>query len=335
MLFSVIIPVYNGERYLPDCLISLNNQSYQDFEVLVVDDGSSDGSGEIADHYASLHGNARVLHGENQGPLLARRRGLSQCQGDYVVFLDADDMLRFDALERLACCIAETGADIVSFRFSRNADFSTKDDDTYVTEGFYKGDDYRLFQRAVCSARWNNLCGKAIHLSHIDFDTNYTAYAGLMMAEDLFQLLPIADSANTFAFIDEAMYFYRPSEMSNTAVFKHSYIADAEFVSKRLLEYGCAWGLKDVAERGVCSLYINVLRLFVRHCEMARASTELDEISKSLNEISHEAGKLIFADERFDRKFILRNALRCDLRQVCFAIHLTDFVMRGLRQAGS
>ena len=329
MIFSVVVPVYNGERYLPDCLASLANQSCQDFEVLLVDDGSADRSGEIADDFASAHGNVRVLHCENQGPLLARRRGLSLCQGEYVVFVDADDMLRPDALERLAGCIAQTGADIVAFRFSRKADFSTKDDAVFAPEGFYGGEDYRLFQRAVCNARWNNLWGKAIRLCHIDVDATYGAYAGLKMGEDLFQLLPIVDSANTFAFIDEAMYFYRPSDVSSTAVFKHSYIADAKCISERLLEYGRSWGLKGEAESGVCVLYINVLRLLVRYCDKARFPAEIEDIAEALHGFGDEAGKPIFANERLDHKLILRSALRRNLWLTRFAVRVTDLAVRG------
>ena len=329
MLFSVVVPVYNGEKYLDECLGSLDNQTFEDFEVVVVDDGSKDGSGRIADDYASSHENVRVLHGENQGVLLARRRGLSHCQGEYVVFLDADDMLRPDALEKLAGCIAETGADIVSFRFSRSADFSTKDDAVFAPEGFYGGEDYRLFQCAVCSARWNNLWGKAIRLCHIDVDAIYGAYAGLMMGEDLFQLLPIADSAKSFAFIDEAMYFYRPSDVSSTAVFKHSYIADAKCISERLLEYGRSWGLRGEAENGVCILYINVLRLLVRHCDKARFPAEIEEISEALHGFGDEAGNPIFANERLDHKLILRSALRRNLWLTRLAVRATDLVVRG------
>lgn len=159
MRFSIVVPVYNGEKYLPSCLETVAGQTCGDYELVIVDDGSTDGSGAIADRYAAGRGEVRVLHGENQGLLLARRRGLSHCRGEYVVFLDADDALRDDALEIISRCIDETGADIVSFRFSRCEDFSTKDDLAFLPEGYYGGEGYELFEKAVCAGLSNSLWG--------------------------------------------------------------------------------------------------------------------------------------------------------------------------------
>ena len=159
MRFSIVVPVYNGEKYLPSCLETVAGQTCGDYELVIVDDGSTDGSGAIADRYAAGRGEVQVLHGENQGLLLARRRGLSHCRGEYVVFLDADDALRDDALEIISRCIDETGADIVSFRFSRCEDFSTKDDLAFLPEGYYGGEGYGLFEKAVCAGLSNSLWG--------------------------------------------------------------------------------------------------------------------------------------------------------------------------------
>lgn len=261
MRFSVIIPVYNGEKYLRDCLESVMGQTYGDFETIIVDDGSTDGSGAIADDFAKRYENLRVLHCCNQGPFLARRAGIERCVGEYVVCVDADDKLRKDALERITACCDRTNADIIAFRFSRCLDYSAKDDEVFLPEGLYKEDEYRLFERAVCSGLTNNLCGKAIRLCHIDLGVTYEALKGFRMGEDLFQLLPVVDSAQSFACLEDILYYYRPNEASSTGNFKHAYIDDTERVAKRLLEYGERWEMVDEAMGGAMRLYVGLSKM--------------------------------------------------------------------------
>lgn len=114
-VFSVIIPVYNAERYLRPCLDSvLAQDARSEYEAILVDDGSTDGSGAICDEYAAAHPRFRVLHTKNQGPSAARNNGLRIARGRYVLFLDADDLWSSDLLSTLDA-LAEKGADVLSF----------------------------------------------------------------------------------------------------------------------------------------------------------------------------------------------------------------------------
>lgn len=100
-LISVVIPVYNVEKYLRECVDSVLAQTYRNFEIVLVDDGSPDNSGSICDDYASKHQNIKVVHKCNEGLGLARNSGMEVCHGKYVFFLDSDDSLRPDTLQRL------------------------------------------------------------------------------------------------------------------------------------------------------------------------------------------------------------------------------------------
>lgn len=98
---SVIIPVYNVEAWLPRCIDSLLSQTYKDYELILVDDGSTDKSGIICDEYASAHHNISVLHKQNAGVSAARNSGIEKASGEYIAFVDSDDHVAGDYLEKL------------------------------------------------------------------------------------------------------------------------------------------------------------------------------------------------------------------------------------------
>ena len=94
--FSVIVPVYKVETYLPRCIESILNQTVTDFELILIDDGSPDCSGEICDAYAAKDSRIRVIHQKNGGVSKARNAGLDIAQGEYIVFVDSDDWVDAD-----------------------------------------------------------------------------------------------------------------------------------------------------------------------------------------------------------------------------------------------
>ncbi len=100
-MISVIVPIYNVEDYLEDCLASILNSTYDDFELILVDDGSTDKSGLICDHYKQKDNRIKVIHKENSGVSDARNMGLDNAQGDYISFIDGDDVIHPMMLEIL------------------------------------------------------------------------------------------------------------------------------------------------------------------------------------------------------------------------------------------
>lgn len=112
-VISIIIPVYNAASYLHECIDSVLKQSMMDFELLLIDDGSTDGSGEICDDYALKESRIRVFHQANQGVSVARNAGLAQTKGEWVTFVDADDYLLPKALEVLYQAAIANDADFI------------------------------------------------------------------------------------------------------------------------------------------------------------------------------------------------------------------------------
>jgi len=111
-LISVIVPVYNIERYIEKCIKSIINQTYQDLEIILVDDGSSDESGHVCDQYAKTDKRIQVIHKNNEGLSDARNTGLEICRGQYVGFVDGDDWIAKDMYEFLYRTLIENQADV-------------------------------------------------------------------------------------------------------------------------------------------------------------------------------------------------------------------------------
>ena len=114
---SVIVPVYNVEQYLPRCIDSILDQTFTDFELLLIDDGSKDKSGEICDNYAKKDSRIRVFHKENGGVSSARNLGLYNAKGKYIAFIDADDWVENEYLRIMYKHGEEECADIISSDF--------------------------------------------------------------------------------------------------------------------------------------------------------------------------------------------------------------------------
>lgn len=123
-LITVIVPVYNVEQYLSRCIESIRHQSYKNWELLLVDDGSADLSGSICDSYADKDKRIRVIHQENQGVSVARNVALDQARGEYIQFIDSDDWEPEDALSYLYTLLNKEKADfcMAQYRLTRNQD---------------------------------------------------------------------------------------------------------------------------------------------------------------------------------------------------------------------
>lgn len=112
---SVIVPIYNVEKYLPTCLNSIINQTYKNLEILLINDGSSDNSGEICENYAKMDNRIHVFHKRNEGVSSARNLGIDLSVGDFISFVDPDDFLDLNLYEIVISNMEKYNADIICF----------------------------------------------------------------------------------------------------------------------------------------------------------------------------------------------------------------------------
>lgn len=132
MKFSVIVPCYNSKKYIRNCIDSILAQDFEDFEVIIIDDGSTDGVSEILDKYAYLYSNIKVYHFPNAGVSFSRRRGISLSTGEYLIFVDSDDTISPNLLNELNVAIeAHSHPDIIRYQSNLVGDSEHKDHQRY------------------------------------------------------------------------------------------------------------------------------------------------------------------------------------------------------------
>lgn len=215
-LISVIIPVYNVENYLPDCLDSLLAQTYRNFELICVNDGSPDGSQTVLEQYARKDSRVRVFRKENGGVSSARNFGLEQAKGEEMTFVDPDDFVAALYLERLHQAMQETGAQISFCRHKRvsgDAHWAPASGKTLPEQGAFRSmrtEDYSFDPEqcpVACLSVWRVLFRKEV-LEGLRFDET------LSVGEDTVYLMQAIRQARTLAYTEEALYAYRLNQNS-------------------------------------------------------------------------------------------------------------------------
>ena len=230
MLFSVIVPIYKIEKYLCRCIDSVLAQSFTDYELILVDDGSPDGCPAICDEYAQKDARIKVIHKKNGGLVSARQAGIQQASGDYVFHLDGDDAICPDALESAAQIIREMHPDMVSFSYRRwiNGEMGEVVDDL-LEEGLYcKAEiEEKIYPNLLSNESMKNLFyflwGKAIK-RELATRHQMAVNPAISLGEDVSGSTPCYLEADTVYMSRKVIYLYTIRNDSLTTDFKTSQI---------------------------------------------------------------------------------------------------------------
>ena len=210
MQFSLMIPVYNAEAYLDACLSAVAAQIFTDFEVLLIDDGSTDGSGRICDRYAETDRRFRVWHTENRGVFAARAFAEQHARGDWLLFLDADDLAEPTLLSALHDAIERHHPDLLTFDFLTERENEPPQCETFLdADAFLCGADMEPFYRFLLSTRFNAVWNKCFRRRLIDCAPDYAAFTGLRHGEDLLRSAYLLTGAENLCYIHTPLYRYR------------------------------------------------------------------------------------------------------------------------------
>ena len=206
-LISVIIPVYNTEKYLEQCLDSVAAQTYSNLEIILVDDGSTDGSGKICDLFAARDERVKVIHKENGGVSEARNAGIGISTGRYISFIDSDDFMYPDLIRKLYERITETSADLcICGRDLRDTDGNVvwvdRVDDIEGPVSAYDVLTKRLFiETGYWCVVWNKLYDRKLFDGIV-----FKEHGG---AEDFYALCEIYRKDPKISTVKDLLYYYR------------------------------------------------------------------------------------------------------------------------------
>lgn len=226
MFISFLVPVYNTEKYLEKCIDSLLLQTGCDFEIVLLDDGSTDQSGAICDRYAAQHSHIRVVHKENEGLLMTRRRGFLEAKGDWFICVDSDDYVAPDLLAEVVSAISSTDADMVMYNFEYfDCDGNHRPSRLKLLNGtVFEGESkQKIYEMRLLSVDVNMMWMRAIKRDLLDFDTDYSCCGIRNMCEDAVQALPLYTNAKKIVYINKPLYYYRKGADSITATQSYAY----------------------------------------------------------------------------------------------------------------
>ena len=254
MKISVIIPAYNAEKFLVESLQSVVNQTIDDFEIIVIDDGSTDSTLDILKNYEKSYENFNVICQENAGPAAARNKGLDVAKGEYIYFFDADDVLELDALESLYATAHRRKSDLVIAKydiFNQFKHIEVKNINELVAKR--KIDKYDLKILWTFSL-WNKLFKKQI------IDENNFRFKDLCYSEDAEFLMKYVYAAKRITGLDKVVLHYRriavtvqDEDSSITATLDSRKISDYITAHDLVLKHAEKSILKDFSEYGSLS----------------------------------------------------------------------------------
>ena len=247
--YSIIVPVYNAEQYLPETIESVLRQTYDDYELILVNDGSTDQSATICQKYALNDRRIRVYHKENTGQYQTRQYGFNKSTGEFILYLDADDVLINNSLEIIDNYINRYRCTLLLFRFLRFTDFKDIKQFASQTNLVNYIDDHRLLYKTVLSNTNNNsVCCKVIGRNLLN-ETSNMDVASIRYGEDLIKVLEIIKQNPKTLIVEDILYYYRLNTSSVTGSLDiYRYVKDHIAVRNSVYSSICDFGGYDLTD---------------------------------------------------------------------------------------
>lgn len=286
---SIIVPVYNVETYLEECISSIIQQTYKNYELLLLNDGSTDKSGMICDHFAQQNPeHIVVIHKENQGPLPTRMLGIEYASGDIIVFLDSDDCLRKDALKLLAECFQTENCDMVLYDAGMCPNYSSREI-THPFDGrtiFREETKKELYQKLITYQIPNSVCLKAIKKDCTYVPEYFLQFNNVKHGEDLLMSAYFITNCKKIVYLKKALYYYRIRLGSAVCSYDHQRAESIKIVHTEISKCMTMWEmpeLKPVHNARKVKGWVDTLKLLLSY-KNSMMPAQYQEQVKSLAE---------------------------------------------------
>lgn len=250
-MVSIVIPVYKVEEHLRSCLNSVKCQTFKDYEVILVDDGSPDNSGQICDEFAKENSRWSVIHKENEGLSCARNTGIDRAKGEYICFIDSDDTVDENYLQFLYQAIVDNQADLAICGYQRVVQLDHIHNEKQWTQSILEREQIweEIFEN-LNNAAWNKIYRR-------DLIDNIRFPVGLYHGEDLMFNLRYILKCNQAVMINAPLYHYWERKGS---------ITKSGFSERRSMEITS----KDLAKKFICDYYPRLKPVAEKYCFQAR-----------------------------------------------------------------
>ena len=319
-LFTIIVPVYNVEKYLFDCLTSISNQTYINFEIIAVNDGSTDSSLKILEEYSSIDKRLRYITQENLGLLNARKAAIPLANGDYTIFIDSDDLIYENSLERLNKIIFLNNPDIITYQltsFSNYGDIIKTDGIKITCKSKEKAE---ILDNLSTCEKLNSIVCKCIRTDLIK-NIAYSKIPNVSHGEDLVQSTALLINAKKIVETNEILYLYRNNLLSISRVIKKSHFSD--IVASRTFLIESLKSIKELTKNRSDNITNNFSE---KVCDSLLTYNKQNKYS-SIKDISNEINKsLIFNNVSVKNQKKIRNFFIIFLLKTNLIFFLTQFL---------
>lgn len=245
-LISIIIPVYNAEGHLKTCLESVINQSFSQFEIILVDDGSTDNSEKIYRYYEQNDSRVRVIKQQNRGVSYARNKGIDNAQGEYILFLDADDEIKENMLMSMHNAMENHKSEVIFCGFEVRGS-SLRKNDTHVLKLCTLNKNSVIssaeaIKRTLSTNPNEQLYGyvwRNLFSSKVIKDNNIRFSNGVKISEDFMFIVEVLDKSNVISIIPEELYIYNINESSVTTKYIDTLHEDMNYINQWIAKTIC------------------------------------------------------------------------------------------------
>ncbi len=287
---SIVVPIYNAEKYIGSCLESIIAQTYNEWEVLLVNDGSRDGSAEICDEYAMRDERIKVFHRENHGVSATRNYGIEHATGKYIMFIDSDDTIEEDTLSDNVVRMDSTGADVLIYGCRYHVLEENRTIDKPLPEDFLgNGQEFfdkwyvPLLQMESLNPPWNKLIRREVLDKHqLRFNEAFS------ICEDMAFTVELLEKCNRVT-LNKGMYYNYNIKSTGSLVFKfhENYFEALSYFFDKSMEYCCGFAENTMQMVKLKTIYANLTIMHLKQIcvdsdwEKAKCLSKIGEICRN------------------------------------------------------
>lgn len=324
-LVSIIVPVYNAEEYIGTCIESIQKQSYKNIEILLINDGSKDGSAEICDRYQREDDRIKVFHRENHGVSATRNYGIEHASGDFIQFVDADDSLEPDTVAENLRIVKETGAELVFFSFRYHIVDEGRIQDNAFSESFvgnakefFEKFFITLIDKELINPPWNKFIDcRLLKDGSVRFHENYS------ICEDMAFTAEILNKSNRIAFNPRMHYNYNLKSTGSLVFrFHENYFEALSYYYDMSMNYCRRFQNRTEALRKLNTSYVELTIMYMKQISLYEKWERKQKIER-IKQISNDK-KLLQALESVElnkKKRVIKFLIKCKMYSFIYIMY--------------